>query len=104
MARPNKRVSGRPRSRLPKEGWCLSSWSRNCAVLYGLDLKAATGHKLHQAASVLRNFASAFKMKVGDIEIGVGQSRGEGDSGNLEQDLPDLLVAVCDAQRSARWP
>jgi hypothetical protein len=66
-------------------------------VLYSLDLKAATGHKLHQAASVLRNFASAFKVKVGDIEIGVGQSRGEGDSGNLEQDLPDLLVAVCEA-------
>ena len=66
-------------------------------VLYSLDLKAATGHKLHQAASVLRNFASAFKVKVGDIEIGVGAARGEGDSGNLEQDLPDLLVAVCEA-------
>ena len=66
-------------------------------VLYSLDLRAATGHKLHQAASVLRNFASAFKVKVGDIEIGVGQSRGEGDSGNLEQDLPDLLIAVCEA-------
>jgi hypothetical protein len=66
-------------------------------VLYSLDLKAAAGHKLHQAASVLRNFASAFKVKVGDIEIGVGQSRGEGDSGNLEQDLPDLLIAVCEA-------
>jgi hypothetical protein len=34
-------------------------------VLHSLDLKAATGHKLHQAASVLRNFASAFKVKVG---------------------------------------
>lgn len=66
-------------------------------VLYSLDLKAATGHKLHQAASVLRNFASAFKVKVGDIEIGMDAARGEGDSGNLEQDLPDLLIAVCEA-------
>ena len=68
-------------------------------VLYSLDLKAATGQKVHQAVSVLRNFASAFKVKVGDIEIGIDQARGEADSGNLEQDLPDLLVAVCEAAK-----
>jgi hypothetical protein len=68
-------------------------------VLYSLDLKAATGKKLHRAASVLRNFASAFKVKVGDIEIGIDPARGEADSGNLEQDLSDLLVAVCEAAR-----
>jgi len=37
-------------------------------VLYSLDLKAAAGQKVHQAAAILRNFASAFKVKVGDIE------------------------------------
>jgi AAA ATPase domain len=68
-------------------------------VLYSLDLKAATGHKLHRAASVLRNFVSVFKVKVGDIEIGIDPARGEADTGNLEQDLPDLLVAVCEAAK-----
>jgi hypothetical protein len=59
-------------------------------VLYSLDLKLATGQMVHRAASVLRNFVAAFKVKVGDIEIGIDQARGEADSGNLEQDLPDL--------------
>ena len=68
-------------------------------VLYSLDLKAATGHKLHRAASVLRNFVSVFKVKVGDIEIDIDPARGEADTGNLEQDLPDLLVAVCEAAK-----
>jgi hypothetical protein len=46
---------------------------------------------------VLRNFVGAFKVKVGDIEVGIEQARGKADTGNLEQDLPDLLVAVCEA-------
>ena len=66
-------------------------------VLYSLDLQAAAGHKLRQAVSVLRNFVAAFKVKIGDIELGVDPARGEADTGNLEQDLPDLLVAVCEA-------
>jgi hypothetical protein len=66
-------------------------------VLYSLDLKAAAGQKVRQAASVLRNFVWAFKVKVGDIEVGIEQARGKADTGNLEQDLPDLLVAVSEA-------
>ncbi|HSZ09005.1 MAG TPA: AAA family ATPase [Steroidobacteraceae bacterium] len=66
-------------------------------VLYSLDLQASAGHKVRQAASVLRNFVAAFKVKIGDIEVGIDQARGEADTGNLEQDLPDLLVAVCEA-------
>ena len=68
-------------------------------VLYSLDLKAAAGKLVQRAAAVLRNFASAFKVKVGDIELGVNAARGKADSGNLEQDLPDLLLAVCEAAR-----
>jgi len=68
-------------------------------VLYSLDLKIAAGRKVHRAASVLRNFVAAFKVKVGDIEFGMEPARGVGDSGNLEQDLPDLLVAVCQAAK-----
>lgn len=68
-------------------------------VLYSLDLKLATGQMVHRAASVLRNFASVFKVKLGDVEIGVDQASGQADTGNLEQDLPDLLVAVCEAAK-----
>lgn len=66
-------------------------------VLYRLDLQISTGYKLRQAFSVLRNFVAAFKVKIGDIELGIEPVHGEGDTGNLEQDLPDLLVAVCEA-------
>jgi hypothetical protein len=35
-------------------------------VLYSLDIKLGAGQKVRRAASVLRNFVSAFKVKVGD--------------------------------------
>lgn len=66
-------------------------------ILYSLDLKAAVGHKVRQAASVLKNFVSSFKVKIGDIELGIEPARGRADTGNLEQDLPDLFVAVAEA-------
>jgi hypothetical protein len=68
-------------------------------VLYSLDLRQGTGQMLHRAASVLLNFVAAFKVKVGDIEIGLEPARGEADTGKLEQDLSDLLVAVCEAAK-----
>ena len=66
-------------------------------ILYGLDLKKATGRKVRQAVTVLRNFAGTFKVKIGDIEFGLEPVPGEADSGNLEQDLPHLLIAVAEA-------
>ena len=66
-------------------------------ILYALDLKTGTGHKLHQAVSVLRSFAAAFKVKVGELEFGIEPARGLADTGHLQQDLPDLLIAVAEA-------
>ena len=66
-------------------------------ILYSLDLKKATGRKLRRAVTVLRNFAGTFKVKIGDIEFGVEPAPGLADSGNLEQDLPHLLIAVAEA-------
>src|ERR1700691_2057585 len=68
-------------------------------VLYSLDLRAGTGQMVRRASAVLRNFVSAFKVKVGEIELGIEPAKGIADSGNLEQDLPDLMVAVCEAAR-----
>jgi hypothetical protein len=68
-------------------------------VLYRLDLKAGTGNMVRRASSILRNFISAFKVKVGEMEIGIEPANGIADTGNLEQDLPDLMVAVCEAAK-----
>lgn len=66
-------------------------------ILYSLDLQAAAGQKMRQAVTVLRNFASVFKVTMGDMAFGIEPAPGRADTGNLEQDLPDLLVAVTEA-------
>lgn len=66
-------------------------------VLYALDLKAAAGAKLRQAVAVLRNFVGAFKMKIGEIDFGIEAAPGRADTGNLQQDLPVLMLAVAEA-------
>lgn len=68
-------------------------------VLYALDLKSSARHRVRRAASILRNFAAVFKVKVGEFEIGIDDGAGRADSGNLEQDLSDLLVAICEAAK-----
>ena len=71
-------------------------------ILYSLDLRQAGGRQLRRAVNVLRGFADAFKLKIGDIEFSVDMAPGEGDSGNLEQDLPPLLIAVAEAAAERR--
>jgi hypothetical protein len=68
-------------------------------ILYSLDLQAAAGNQLRRAAGALRNFVGAFKVKAGDFEFGIEPSPGRADTGNLEQDLPDIVVAVAEAAR-----
>jgi len=67
-------------------------------LLHGLDLRQATTHLLRRAANVLGKFARAFRVKAADVdlEFSVDLSPGEGDSGNLEQDLPQLLIALAE--------
>ncbi len=66
-------------------------------VLYDLDLKAAAGAKLRQAVAVLRNFVGAFNIKVGEIEFGIERAPGRADTGDLQQDLPALMLAIAEA-------
>ena len=68
-------------------------------LLHGLDLRQAATHHLRRAANVLGKFARVFKVKAvdADLEFSVDLSPGEGDSGNLEQDLPQLLIALAEA-------
>lgn len=63
-------------------------------ILYALDMQAAATHRVRQAASALRNFIHAFKVKVGDVDFGIEPTPGTADTGQLEQDLPDLIEAV----------
>lgn len=50
---------------------------------------------------VLRSFASAFKITLGGVEIEVSAEEGVADSGDLETDLPALLLAAGEAAAAA---
>lgn len=66
-------------------------------ILYALDLNRTAGKSMRTAVTTLRNFAAAFKITIGEIEFGIEPSPGTADTGDLEQDLPDLLIAVAEA-------
>lgn len=70
-----------------------------------LILKLDRGEQINSAARrafrVLRGFAAAVRVKYHDIEISLDgeMEPGVGDSGDLEIDLPDLLMALGEAAR-----
>jgi hypothetical protein len=68
-------------------------------VLLALDQLGSLNAKVKRGLRVLRSFASAIKVKYGEVEIGldIDPERGVGDSGDIESDLPDLLIAVAEA-------
>jgi hypothetical protein len=55
---------------------------------------------------ILRGFLAAFKASVGDVEFGlsVEPEQGIADSGDLESDLPNLMVSVAEAAKAADRP
>lgn len=53
---------------------------------------------------ILRSFAATFKVSVGDVSFGVEAEEGTADSGDLEVDLTEVLVAVGVAAREAVVP
>lgn len=68
-------------------------------VLHKLSRIAAASARAKEALGVLRAFAKAFKVKAGDVEFTVEPATGTADSGSLEADLPELLLAVSAAAK-----
>jgi len=65
------------------------------STLLRLDRGQATITRAKQALSALRNFASAFKLEMGEIAVGIEPAAaGTADSGDLDTDLSDLLSLV----------
>lgn len=74
-------------------------------LLLELD-RSGSGVKARKALAVLKSFVSSIKVGYGDIELGLDfePEKGVADSGDLETDLPDLLVAVAEAARERKMP
>jgi len=71
-------------------------------VIIRLDREEKINHLARKAFRVLRSFASAVKVRHGDFEFSLdGESElGVADSGDLENDVPQLLLAVGEAAQA----
>jgi hypothetical protein len=69
-------------------------------LLFDLDRMAGAADKVKRGLAVLRSFLGGLKVSVNDITIGldVDPEKGSADSGDLQIDLPNVLV------RSAKPP
>ena len=70
-------------------------------VLRKLSNVEAARAAVNSALSGLRNFASVFKVAVGEMEIGVEPVPGSADSGDLELDLTEMFALIGRAARDA---
>lgn len=68
-------------------------------LLFELDRLAGAIDKVKRGWAVLRGFLKAFKITAGDVSLGldIEPEKGTADSGDLEVDLPNLLVTVAEA-------
>jgi hypothetical protein len=72
-------------------------------VLYKLSGSEKAKILATRGLRVLQGFASVFKASVGGVEFGMAEP-GVADSGNLENDLPELLLLVAEAAKAAGKP
>jgi hypothetical protein len=75
-------------------------------LLFDLDRLAGAGNKAKRGLAVLKSFMNGFKLKLGEIEVGldIEPERGTADSGDLESDVPALFLAVAEAAEERQIP
>ena len=71
------------------------------SLLFKLSRLEKTKDVARRGLAVLRAFAGMFKVSAGDVEFGVSAETGTADSGSLEDDLPEVLIAVANAAKQA---
>lgn len=76
------------------------------SILYSLSTVENAKETARRGLRALKGFISALRVTVSDIEFGlsIDSERGLADSGQLEADLPDLMVAVAEASKAAGRP
>ena len=63
-------------------------------LLFEMDRVAGAGDKAKRALAVLKGFMDGVKVSMGEMEVGldIDPEKGAADSGDLESDLPSLLL------------
>ena len=73
-------------------------------ILFKLSSIEASKQAARRGLGILKAFVGSLKVKIGELEIGVEPEKGSADSGDLETDLPDLIVAIGKAAKAAGRP
>ena len=84
---------------------CAADWRHVFRqILLRLDLSEKLSDNVRKAMAVVASFASAVKLRHGEVELALDVDRAIGiaDRGNLEDDLVDLFLAVSTAARSKK--
>lgn len=75
-------------------------------ILIRLNAAEQLNDVARRSLRVLKSFAGNFKTKISvaelDVELGVSPERGSADSGDLEHDLAELLVAIAEAAHARK--
>jgi len=66
-----------------------------------LDFKCKMKSCIQEAFSILGNFVKKFSLNIGDIGVSIEPRRGFGESGNLELDLSQVLLASARAAKAS---
>lgn len=71
-------------------------------ILISLDRSGAVSAVVRRSLRIVAGFAKSLKVKHGDLEIGldIDPEHGIGDSGDLDNDLPDVLMAIGEAAKA----
>lgn len=74
------------------------------SLLYDLDRMTGVGDKVKRGLAILRSFMGALKVTVEDVAYGldINPEKGTADSGDLEIDLPSLMVAIGEAAENRK--
>jgi hypothetical protein len=73
-------------------------------ALLQLSLVETAKHALKRAVGVLKAFVGSFGLTMGEIALNYDPTAGVADSGNIEADLPDLLVELAGVAAVAGRP
>jgi hypothetical protein len=74
------------------------------SLLYKLDRMEGAKEKIRRGLVVLKSFVSSVKFTFDDIPVGIDiePEKGAADSGDIEIDLPDLLVVIAEAAQDRK--
>lgn len=75
-------------------------------ILYGLSTVEGAKEKARRGLMALKGLFNGIKITVADIDFGlsIDGEAGLADSGDIEADLPDLMVSIGEAAMAARRP